>query len=319
MLSSMNNIFLLFLALSTFLAISTNNWFQMWLALEVNMMMFLPLMFNKDNLSINSMMKYFIVQAFASSIFIFSMIFVQKFFWDTILSMSVTLAMLTKLGMFPLYFWFPQVSEGLAWMSFTLLSTVQKIIPLYIVSMSSQMLFMGALIMSSTIGCLSMINQSSLRKLLAYSSLTHMSWMLLSMLNNNMIWVLYFVIYSSMMLSIFFIFNPMNMSSISNLKTLNTFSLASSLFISMMSLGGLPPFLGFLPKWAIISNSSNSFFLLFILIISSLVSIFVYLRLTYPMMFNKFLPLKFSIGTNTLTPILVNTIFLIPLSPLIFF
>ena len=50
-----------------------------------------------------------------------------------------------------------------------------------------------------------------------------------------------------------------------------------------MSLGGLPPFLGFLPKWLVIQNliEINQFFLLFISVCLSLITLYFYLRISY--------------------------------------
>nr|QHQ98560.1 NADH dehydrogenase subunit 2 [Parasitus wangdunqingi] len=320
MFSSMNFLFTACLGLSTIFALSSDNWFQIWAALEINMMMFIPLMFSKDNLSINSMMKYFIIQAFASSLFICTMILSQSFFWESLNSDLIMLAMTVKLGLFPVYFWFPQVSEGLSWFSFTLLSTWQKIIPLYIMAASSKMLMGVILASSAMIGCISMINQNSLRKIFAFSSLTHMSWMLLSMLNNNTSWFLYFIIYTMIMISIYLIMNKINASTIDSIKYMFNKNQNMALIISLMSLGGLPPFLGFLPKWMVISNTiDNMYFFMFILIISSLISIFIYLRLTYPLLFNKMMMMNKTSTFNNMNSSLINTLLLIPMVPMVMF
>uniref|UniRef100_UPI0030E4C53F NADH dehydrogenase subunit 2 n=1 Tax=Poecilochirus davydovae TaxID=3128885 RepID=UPI0030E4C53F len=320
MFSSMMFLFFSALIMTSILALSTDSWFQIWAALELNMMTFIPLMYNKDNLSINSMMKYFIIQAFASALFMFSMIFMNNYYWDPFYNNFIVLAMTMKLGLFPVYFWFPQVSEGLSWLSFTLLSTWQKIIPLYILSSSSKIMFSFIITFSSLIGWLGMLNQTSTRKLFAFSSLTHMSWMLLSMMNLTSGWGLYFSVYTGIMISIYLVFKPLNISILQDLKVLlNKFQMATMMVV-MMSLGGLPPFVGFLPKWMIISNCSMTYyFLMFILIISSLVSIFVYLRLIYPLMFTNFLMNKKTCKYNYMTPILMNSTTLIPLMPFIFF
>uniref|UniRef100_UPI0030FF07A7 NADH dehydrogenase subunit 2 n=1 Tax=Poecilochirus mrciaki TaxID=3127720 RepID=UPI0030FF07A7 len=320
MFSSMNFFFFFILIMTTLMAISAEFWFQLWVALEINMMMFLPLMFNKDNLSINSMMKYFLVQAFASSMFIFTMIISHKFMWVILNENLTVMSMLTKLGMFPVFFWFPQVSEGLSWFSFTLLSTWQKIIPLYVISSSSKMMFTAVIIASALAGCLGMLNQSSLRKMFAYSSMTHMSWMLLGMMNSSSSWFTYFSIYSIIMVCVYMLFKPMNMSHIDSIKIFTNPMSTISLVVSMMSLSGLPPFLGFFPKWMMISGSNSGYiFILFVLIISSLVSTFVYLRMLFPLIFNKNKITKKIETTAISMPVLVNSLLMIPLCPLIFF
>jgi NADH-ubiquinone oxidoreductase chain 2 len=64
----------------------------------------------------------------------------------------------------------------------------------------------------------------------------------------------------------------------------------------LISLGGLPPFLGFIPKWLVLTNliSNNLFLLRIILVISSLITLFFYLRIIFPaMLMNRKVSLKF--------------------------
>lgn len=232
----------------------------------------------------------------------------------------IVLAITIKLGLFPIFFWFPQVSEGLTWIGFTILSTWQKIIPLYILSSSRKIIFSIIIRASALIGCLRILNQTSLRKLFAYSSLTHMSWMMLSIINSNTGWFNYFLIYSLIIISIYLVLRKINISSLDNIKHIYSTTNFLSLLIIIISLGGLPPFLGFLPKWLIISNTSfDIYFLLFTLIIRSLVRIFVYLRITFPLLFNQILKTKKTININFNLPTIINTIILIPLVPIILF
>lgn len=55
------------------------------------------------------------------------------------------------------------------------------------------------------------------------------------------------------------------------------------IFLNLLSLGGLPPFLGFLPKWLVIQNlvEINQLFLLFIATCLTLITLFYYLRISY--------------------------------------
>jgi len=314
-------IFLTGLIFSSFVAISTNRWFQLWAALEINMLLFTPLIFNKNNLSINSIIKYFIVQSFASSIFILTLIFSQKYLIPIFFNTLTLFALTTKLGLFPIYFWFPQVSEGLSWLSFLILSTWQKLIPLYIISIRRKIFINIVLIISAFIGCVGMLNQTSLRKLFAYSSITHISWILLNQLNNYFNWFLYFIIYSCIILTISYSIINKNLSSIHSLKILKTKINILAFFISLMSLGGLPPFLGFLPKWAIIIRTiKDTIFCLFILIISSLIRVFIYLRLIFPIIFNcaYYSPLTNS-PSKFFISLFLNSFLLIPLIPFLFF
>lgn len=55
------------------------------------------------------------------------------------------------------------------------------------------------------------------------------------------------------------------------------------IFLNLLSLGGLPPFLGFLPKWLVIQNlvELNQIFLLFIAVCLTLITLYYYLRISY--------------------------------------
>nr|AXS66413.1 NADH dehydrogenase subunit 2 [Caraboidea sp. KM-2017] len=55
-----------------------------------------------------------------------------------------------------------------------------------------------------------------------------------------------------------------------------------SMLLNLLSLGGLPPFLGFLPKWMVIQYLSNNYmYLLLFMILMTLITLFFYLRISY--------------------------------------
>jgi len=77
-------------------------------------------------------MKYFIVQSFASAVFIFSSCL--SMIISPLIFFFVYLAILVKLGLAPFHSWFLNLIELSSLNILFLLSTVQKIIPLYILS-----------------------------------------------------------------------------------------------------------------------------------------------------------------------------------------
>nr|QCG69869.1 NADH dehydrogenase subunit 2 [Cyllorhynchites ursulus] len=286
--------FLQTLLIGTLIAISSYSWLMMWIGLEINLLSMIPLMKTSKNLfPSEAALKYFITQALASSILLFSIIISLNFnehtqsYMNFYSIMIMNSSLLTKMGAAPFHFWFPEVMEGLSWMNSMMMLTWQKIAPFILIMYNSKMtMFIACIIIaSSIIGGIMGLNQTSIRKILAFSSINHIGWMLSSLLNSQMIWLIYFIIYSLINLNLIFIFHKFNSYSISQLfNSVNKNKLIKFFFIiNFLSLGGLPPFLGFLPKWLTINNliSNNFMFMSLTLIISTLITLFFYLRLTF--------------------------------------
>nr|APX40369.1 NADH dehydrogenase subunit 2 [Longitarsus nigrocillus] len=280
------------LILGTLISISSYNWFMMWIGLEINLLSIIPLFKSQVNsYPVEATLKYFITQALASMIILFTVIISMNLneslpnynYW---LMMMLNSALLTKLGAAPFHYWFPEVMEGLNWLNSLLLLTWQKLAPMILLmyNLNMTMFISMIIILSSIISGIYGINQMSLRKILSYSSINHIAWMLASMFNIKNIWLTYFSIYSIISMNIILIFYYFNIYFTSQLfLIMNQNKMIKLLFIfNFFSLGGLPPFLGFFPKWLVINNLTENYFftLNFILIISTLITLFYYIRLT---------------------------------------
>lgn len=200
--------------------------------------------------------------------------------------MLISSTIILKIGAAPFHFWFPRVIEGLSWYSNLLLMTWQKIAPLIIISYTIRLnLLIFMVICSIIFGRIGGINQTSLRKLLAFSSINHLGWIIAGMISNENIWFTYFLFYTFLNFSIVNLFNNFKIFHINqtfNLYQNNKFFNAS-LSILLISLGGLPPFLGFLPKWLIIETliKNNLLSLLVIMLFLTLITLYFYLRISY--------------------------------------
>nr|APX40070.1 NADH dehydrogenase subunit 2 [Orestia punctipennis] len=281
------------LIFGTLISTSAYSWFSMWIGLEINLLSIIPLLKSHSNLyPTEATLKYFITQTLASTIILFSIImsmnmneFIPQHFnyW---LMMMMNSALFTKMGAAPFHSWFPEVAEGLNWMNNMIMLTWQKLAPMVLIMYNLNMtLFMTMIIIiSSIIGGIWGLNQISLRKILAYSSINHIGWMLASMMNYKMTWLIYFIIYSIISVNLIMIFYLFNIFYLPQLFTsLNSNKLIKILFIfNFFSLGGLPPFLGFLPKWLTINFLiyNNFYTLSLFLIISTLMTLFFYIRIT---------------------------------------
>nr|UBN08905.1 NADH dehydrogenase subunit 2 [Panesthia parva] len=276
------------------ITISSNSWISAWMGLEVNLLSFIPLMIHNDNIfTTEAALKYFLIQALASSsllFFILSKSILESMFSlinSSLTSIIIVVPLLMKSGAAPLHWWFPSVMEGLSWWNCYILMTVQKIAPLVLISYSIKFnQFMTSIIMMSIlIGTIGGYNQISLRKILTYSSINHMGWMMTAMLMGENFWMLYFLIYSMLTLSVVTIVAPLQISFMNQTFPSNNQSkiIKLMMYSSLLSLGGLPPFLGFLPKWIIIQYMiiNSSLMIISVMVVMSLMTLYYYLRISY--------------------------------------
>nr|QFO87064.1 NADH dehydrogenase subunit 2 [Latreillia valida] len=286
-LMPINIMFISSLMTGSFIAISSTSWFTAWVGLELNLMSFIPLISSKPLKTISeAAIKYFLIQALGSSIIIMSSCFMMMF--QNMALILILLALILKMGAAPFHLWFPQVMEGIMWPQAIILMTIQKLAPMYLLSyLMEQNLIINIIIISSIIssvmGSLGGINQILLRKIMAYSSINHMAWMMSAMMISEKAWIMYFFFYSMISLSLIllFHFNKINhLSQIVNLTFYPNF-MTFTLPLSLLSLGGLPPFAGFIPKWILIQYflSMKMYFLLFFLLTSTLVTLYFYTRI----------------------------------------
>lgn len=202
------------------------------------------------------------------------------------------ISLIIKLGLVPVHSWFPEVSEGLDWFSLAILLTWQKLAPIriFIRIINYRLIIAFIIIASSLLRGILGINQIRTRKILAYSSINHIRWIIFRIIWSFKIWLLYFLVYSISNFFIIKIFYKFNIRKINQINSLNlSITLKICFFINFLSLIGLPPIIGFLPKWIAISlNSLIGIELIsIILILSTLISIFFYIRIITPIIFLK--------------------------------
>nr|QHR79668.1 NADH dehydrogenase subunit 2 [Cosmoscarta dorsimacula] len=287
MMNSTKMMFLMFMLMSTMLSLSSNNWFGGWMGLEINLMSFIPLMSNKFNYySSESMMKYFIIQSTGSMIMLMGIIMMSLKI-NNQLDTLIMCGLMTKLGIAPFHMWIPSVVDGLSWLNCMLMFSWQKVGTLMLLSYSINFsIMLLPIIFSLFIGSVGGINQTSLKKILAYSSINNMGWILIAMKSSMTLWLNYFVIYTIMIISLTSMLNKMNINYI-NQCFLTSFNSMNKLFLSIMlfSMGGLPPMLGFLPKWMVLQSMiyNNDYLISIIMLTTSLITLFYYIRISLMM------------------------------------
>nr|YP_011017969.1 NADH dehydrogenase subunit 2 [Acromantis japonica]WQG15326.1 NADH dehydrogenase subunit 2 [Acromantis japonica] len=292
--NSMKILFLSTLISGVLISLCANSWMGAWMGLEINLLSFIPLLSsNKNMLSTESSLKYFLIQAIASSALLFLILlktsnlemfyFTKNWPWNNL----IMIPLLMKIACAPFHWWLPSVVEGLSWMNCFMILSVQKIAPLVMISymITNSYFIQFMIIFSAFVGAIGGLNQISLRKILSFSSINHIGWMLTTMILGSNLWFMYFIIYTANIITVVSMTTTFKLSYIS--QTFNSFNnkkiIKFTLFMALLSLGGLPPFLGFFPKWIAIQFMAQNLMIFtpIILILSSLLTLYYYMRIMY--------------------------------------
>nr|YP_009946465.1 NADH dehydrogenase subunit 2 [Stenocephalemys albipes]QOE76105.1 NADH dehydrogenase subunit 2 [Stenocephalemys albipes] len=287
------------------ITMSSSNLLLMWVGLELSLLAMVPLLINKKNpRSTEAATKYFITQATASMIILLAIIlnYKQLGTWmfqqqtnNLILTMTL-ISLSMKLGLAPFHYWLPEVTQGIELHTGLILLTWQKIAPLSILfqiyNLINPTITMILAILSIFMGAWGGLNQTQMRKIMAYSSIAHMGWMLAIITFNPSLTLLNLLIYIILTIPMFMMLklnSSTTMNSISLLwnKTPTTLTMMS---IILLSLGGLPPLTGFLPKWIIITEllKNNCIILTTVMAMMALLNLFFYTRLIYSISLTMF-------------------------------
>nr|QUL58697.1 NADH dehydrogenase subunit 2 [Holothuria hilla] len=297
----MNRTIFLFLLITlvfgTSLVILSKHWFPIWLGLELSTLSLLPLLsLNTWSRGSEATLKYFLVQAFSAALLLNG---ATLNLWvtgnweisstqDPFVHSIITLALIIKLGLAPCHFWFPDVLSGLTFNNGIIIACWQKIAPLFLlVNLSSFILSELIILCSITsviVGAWGGLNQVSIRKILAYSSIGHMGWISCTIFFSESTAILLFAFYLLNNVLIFCICSTSNLYSLSSLSKISSNPTNAILFsMTLLSLGGLPPLGGFINKLVPLSlfTLNSNFFLIPFFIVGSLISLYFYLRVTF--------------------------------------
>nr|AFP52621.1 NADH dehydrogenase subunit 2 [Dermochelys coriacea]AFP52880.1 NADH dehydrogenase subunit 2 [Dermochelys coriacea]AFP52919.1 NADH dehydrogenase subunit 2 [Dermochelys coriacea]ATL16987.1 NADH dehydrogenase subunit 2 [Dermochelys coriacea] len=280
------------------LTISSNHWILAWTGLEISTLAIVPLIAKQHHpRAIEAATKYFLTQATASTLILFSSITNAWTLgqWDiTQMSNNISCTILTtalaiKLGLAPFHFWLPEVLQGTSTTTALILTTWQKLAPLSLLFLTAQSLNTTLLLTlgltSTLIGGWNGLNQTQLRKIMAFSSIAHLGWMTTVLTLSPKLMLLTFYMYIIMTLTMFLMIKFLETNKISvmmtswtKLPTMNTL-----MMLTLMSLAGLPPLTGFTPKWLILQELTKQHMLIMAIMMAllSLLSLFFYLRISY--------------------------------------
>nr|ADF59294.1 NADH dehydrogenase subunit 2 [Cyrtodactylus quadrivirgatus] len=280
---------------STIITMSSNHWLLAWFGLELNTLSILPIIMKSHHpRATEATTKYFLIQAAAATMILLAGTMNA---WLTgqwsithtapTTTLLTTLAIMLKLGIAPMYMWYPHVLQGTTTHMALLISTWQKLAPLTLLYMThnhlnhTTLLLLG--LMSATLGGLAGLNQTQTRTILAFSSITHMGWLITAITMSPSLTTLTMLTYMMTTTATFLpLITTKTMTDLGTAWTLSPTALTATM-ITLMSLGGLPPLTGFMPKWLILKELSSAALPLLAtaLLMSSLPSLFFYIRLAY--------------------------------------
>nr|AAN28174.1 NADH dehydrogenase subunit 2 [Thamnophis sirtalis] len=283
--------------LSTSVITSTTHWLMTWACLEINTLSMTP-MISKPNhpRATEAATKYYLTQTIASTTMLFSatMNALNTSNWEMHLTMEpmttiITLALMMKMAAAPFHFWLPEVSQGTTTMTTLTILTWQKIAPLTILLNTNNKINTSLILLCATlsiiIGGLGGLNQTQLRKLMAFSSIAHTGWILATLKMAPNISLLTFMIYIMTTTPIFLTMNTTSSTTMKDIGTTWPSSPTLMLLLSttILSMGGLPPMTGFMPKWLILNKMicTNMTIEATLMALTSLLSLYVYMRLMY--------------------------------------
>nr|YP_010397838.1 NADH dehydrogenase subunit 2 [Rasbora johannae]UQJ79050.1 NADH dehydrogenase subunit 2 [Rasbora johannae] len=336
-------IILFSLGLGTTMTFASSHWMLAWMGLEINTLAITPLMAQQHHpRAVEATTKYFLIQATAAAMILFASTTNAWLMgeWNInnisnpITNMVIMMALALKIGLAPAHFWLPEVLQGLNLTTGLILSTWQKLAPFSLIIQVSQntnptlVTILGLL--STLLGGWGGLNQTQLRKILAYSSIAHMGWMIIIIQYTPNITLIALMTYIIMTSAAFLALKTLNTTKINTLST--TWSKNPTLTaitpLVLLSLGGLPPMTGFIPKWLIIQELTKQSLPLTatIMILTALISLYFYLRLCYtttltinPNTNNAITPWRTKTTQNLLPLTMMITITLgpLPLTPFI--
>lgn len=290
-------ILIISLGLGTTITLASSHWLIAWVGLEINTLAIIPLIAKHHHpRAVEATTKYFIIQAAAAATLLFSCTINAWLTgqWEVtqilhpLPTTMATLALAIKLGLAPVHAWLPEVLQGVSLITGLIISTWQKLAPLALIvqiSPASPELLIVLGLLSTLVGGWGGMNQTQLRKILAYSSIAHLGWIILILQFLPFLTFLTFIIYVTMTFSAFIVF-IINKSTTINILTSSWSkvpALAPLVPLVLLSLAGLPPLTGFIPKWLILEELTKQGLapIATIAALTALLSLFFYLRLCY--------------------------------------
>ena len=212
----------------------------------------------------------------------------------------IVLALLFKLAVAPLHFWVSDVYEGSSWATIGIISTISKLSIVVVLQQIGfqSVILVGIIALSLVVGTFGALNQTKLKRLLGYSGINHMAFVLVGFLILDIYGYestyIYLIIYFGLTLGILGLSYSVHFSKELYLVQLGFYYnssrvLAFSWAVLLLSIAGVPPLSGFFGKWIIINLLIDNGYLGVVCtaLITSVISVGYYLRIVKINYFQK--------------------------------
>ncbi len=276
--------YILFLLASSILALNSISWFSIWIIIEINLIIFIPILLKKFFIGTREItLKYFIPQTFGSIFILISIIINKNNIVNPIFLVIIfSIGIFIKIGLIPFHIWIINIIEKINFNSIIILITWQKLIPLILFKFSNKFLSIFIAFISTFMASISAFYQNSMRKLMTYSSIINSRWIIIIFIFNKTLWIYFFILYTRISIIIIKIIKKENLTHLSNLFTKSKKTLYK-IFIIRLTISGLPPSIGFILKLLILKILilSNSTLLIFLIIVSSIIRFLFYSRIFF--------------------------------------
>ena len=297
--------------------VSANDIITIYLSIELMSLSFyiLAAINRKSQHSNEAGIKYFLLGALSSGLLLFGFALLYAFTGETNLqalssitwfndslavpALFIIIALLFKLAAAPFHMWAPDTYEGAPTNVTAFFAVVPKLAILFtLVNLLLgpfqplweiiQPLFIISAIASLIVGSIAALNQAKIKRVLAYSAISHVGFILIGIIPLTDLSIqatsIYILLYIIMSINTFtIILNASNFNYISQFSGLSRFNpvLALTFSFTLLSMAGIPPLAGFFSKYLILINAIDSgyFLLALIAVTTSAISTFYYLRL----------------------------------------
>lgn len=312
---------------------SASHLLSLYMGLELmSLCLYAMVAFRRDSVvATEAAMKYFILGALASGLLLYGMSLIYgvthtldiTMVRKTIGAMEpgniplifglvfVLSALAFKLGAVPFHMWVPDVYQGAPTSVTAYLSTAPKIaafamfMRLLVGGLEGlaehwQTMLVIIAILSMAVGNIIAIAQTNIKRMLAYSAISHMGFLLLGILaatkNGYSSAMLYALVYASMSLAAFGLIMLLSRSGfeseeLDDFKGLNQRNpwLAFLMMITMFSMAGVPPTVGFYAKFMVIQAvvDIDMVWLAIVAVLLAVIGVFYYLRVVKLMYFEE--------------------------------
>lgn len=253
-------------------------------------------------------LKYFVLGALSSGLFLFSLVIiylnsgeltVTSFnslnYFDSynVQTYFLVFSMFFKLSLFPIHFWIPDIYEGCTDRVMGIIGTFPKISVLgFLIQLNLvSNLFLWCALGSILVGTIGAMNQSKLKRLLAYSGITHMGMgvIVLSVFSKEhlepvMLYLIIYVMGFMVVVLLMRYYADEKYNYLYDLSGMHQFNIiiAITWSLCLLSAGGIPPLSGFLAKWWVLWSLllSDYFTVVLFCIVFSILGMVYYLRIT---------------------------------------